>query len=110
MSISSLSRPVWCCTVRTARRAREHIRVDQRETNFVPMEEEISWVIASSSVMSTGLEMEVMMSRASARARLKADIMTTGWMLRSSWGRAMARISPAARLVLALECMAYELK
>ena len=61
----------------------------------MPMEEEMSWYIALSSLMSTGMETEVMIARASARARLKAEMMTTGWMLRSSWGRAWARISPA---------------
>ena len=68
---------------------------DQRETNFVPMEEDMSWYIALSSLTFTGKEISSMISRASFRARLKAAIMTTGWMFRSSWGSACARISPA---------------
>ena len=51
---------------------------DQRDTNFVPMEEDISWYMALSSLMFTGREISSTMSSASARARLKAAIMTTG--------------------------------
>ncbi len=69
---------------------------DHLETNFVPMDEEISWYIALSSLMSTGREISSMISRASLRACLKAEIMTTGWIFRSNCGRACARISPAA--------------
>lgn len=32
---------------------------------------------------STGTEIRSMIKRASSRARLKAEMMTTGWMLRS---------------------------
>lgn len=53
--------------------------------------------MALSSLTSMGREMSSMISRASLRARLKAEMMTTGWMLRSSCGRAWARISPAVR-------------
>lgn len=49
-----------------------------------------------SSEVLTGMEMSWTIVRASASARLKACIMTTGWMLRSSCGRACAKISPAA--------------
>ncbi len=51
--------------------------------------------IALSSLMLTGSDISSIMSSASANACLNAEIMTTGWMLRSSWGRAWARISPA---------------
>jgi len=50
----------------------------------VPIDEDMSWYIALSSLTFTGNEISSMMSRASARARLKAAIMTTGCMLRSS--------------------------
>lgn len=68
---------------------------DQRETNFVPIEVLIKASISASFEGSTGMEMSEMIWRASVRARLKAEMMTTGWMLRSRWGRACARISPA---------------
>lgn len=55
----------------------------------------MSFVMAASSLTSIGVETSSMISRASCRARLKAEMMTTGWILRSSWGRAWARISPA---------------
>ena len=61
----------------------------------MPMEEDINWYIALSSLMFTGSEISSIMSKASARARLKAAIMTTGCILRSSWGKACASISPA---------------
>ena len=57
---------------------------DQRETNFVPMEEDISWYMALSSLIFTGREISSTMSRASASARLKAAIMTTGWIFLSN--------------------------
>ena len=82
-------------TVRTALRARLHISSDHLETNFVPIEEEIRLYIALSSLMFTGREISSTICRASARARLKAEIITTGCMLRSSCGSAWARISPA---------------
>jgi len=69
---------------------------DHRATNFVLIEDDINWYIALSSLVLTGREISSMMSRASARARLKAAIITTGCIFRSSWGRAWARISPAA--------------
>ena len=50
----------------------------------MPMDEDINWYMALSSLMFTGCEISSTMSRASARARLKAAIMTTGCMLRSS--------------------------
>jgi len=40
-----------------------------------------------------------MMERASVRARLRARMMTTGWMLRSRWGSAETRISPARMMI-----------
>jgi hypothetical protein len=46
-------------------------------------------------LMSIGREISSMISSASLSARLKAEMMITGWMLRSSWGSACARISPA---------------
>ncbi len=62
----------------------------------MPIEDEIKLYMALSSLMLTGREMSSTISRASARALLKADIMTTGWMFRSNCGNACARISPAA--------------
>ena len=50
----------------------------------MPIEEEINWYMALSSLISTGNEISSTISRASARARLKADIITTGWMFRSN--------------------------
>ena len=97
MSTSVLPLPASHVTVRTALRARSHIRSIHRETNLVPIEDEMSWYMALSSSTSIGREISSMISRASFRARLKAEMMTTGWMLRSSWGRACARISPAGR-------------
>ena len=70
--------------MRTAFRAREHISLDHRETNLVPIEEEIRLYMALSSDMLTGSDIFSTMSSASARARLNADIMTTGCMFRSS--------------------------
>jgi hypothetical protein len=84
-------------TVRTALRARLHISSDHLETNFVPMEEDISWYMAWSSSMSTGREISSIISRASLRACLKAEMITTGWMFRSNCGSACASISPAVR-------------
>lgn len=95
MSTSFLPPPTSYETVRTAFRARLHISSDHLETNFVPIEEEISWYMALSSLMFTGNEISSTMFKASARARLNADITTTGWMFRSSCGRACASISPA---------------
>lgn len=66
----------------------------------MPIEDEIKLYMALSSLMLTGLEMSSMISRASARALLKADIITTGWMFRSNCGKACARISPAAMFQL----------
>lgn len=40
--------------------------------------------MALSSDMSTGTDMVFIMDSASARARLKAEMMTTGWILRSN--------------------------
>lgn len=62
----------------------------------MPIEDEIKLYMALSSLTLTGREISSTISRASARALLKADIMTTGWMFRSNCGRACARISPAA--------------
>lgn len=62
----------------------------------MPIEDEIKLYMALSSLMLTGREMSSTISRASARALLKADIMTTGWIFRSNCGKACARISPAA--------------
>jgi hypothetical protein len=42
------------------------------------MEDEINWYMALSSSMSTGREISSIISRASLRAALKADIITTG--------------------------------
>lgn len=95
MSTSCLSAPTCFDTVRTAVRARLHIMSDHLETNLVPMDEEIRPYICSSLVVSTGMETSWMTSSASARARLNAWMMTTGWMLRSSCGSDRARISPA---------------
>lgn len=61
----------------------------------MPIEDEIKLYIALSSLMLTGRDMSSIISRASARALLKADIITTGWMFRSNCGKACARISPA---------------
>lgn len=95
MSTSFLPPPISWETVRTAFKARLHINSDHLETNFVPIEDEISWYMALSSLIFTGNEISSTIFRASARARLKADIMTTGWMFRSNCGRACASISPA---------------
>ena len=95
MSTSFLPPPISWDTVRTAFRARLHIKSDHLATNFVPIEEEIRLYMALSSLISTGNEISSMMLRASARARLKAAMIWTGWILRSSCGRACARISPA---------------
>lgn len=62
----------------------------------MPIEDEIKLYMALSSLMLTGREMSSTISRASARALLKADMMTTGWIFRSNCGKACARISPAA--------------
>ncbi len=72
MSTSFLPPPTSCEIMRTAFSARLHISSDHRATNLVPIEEEMSEYIALSSCMSTGREISSMMSRASARARLKA--------------------------------------
>ena len=95
ISTSFLPLPISHVTVRTALSASPHMRSDHLETYLVPIEDEISLFMAWSSLMSIGREMSSMISRASLRARLKAEMMTTGWMLRSSWGRDCARISPA---------------
>jgi hypothetical protein len=95
MSTSRLPSPASQATVRTALRASLHMRSLHRETNFVPMEDEMSPNMARSELTSMGREISSTISSASLRARLKAEMMTTGWMLRSSSGRAMARISPA---------------
>jgi hypothetical protein len=100
MSTSFLPLPASQLTVRTALSARLHMRSDHRETNLVPIEDEMRLYMALSSLMSIGVEISSMISRASARARLKAAMMTTGWMLRSSWGRAWARISPARMMTV----------
>ena len=71
------------------------MRSDQRMTNLVPIEVLMSESICSSSFTSIGIEMRLMISRASWRALLYAEMMTTGWMSRSSWERDCARISPA---------------
>ena len=97
MSTSILPPPISWDTVRTALSARLHISSDHLETNFVPIEEDISWYMALSSSISTGREISSMISRASFRACLKAEMITTGWMLRSNCGRACARISPAGK-------------
>lgn len=94
---TSILPPCSSETVRTALRASPHMRSDQRDTNLVPIEPEMSLYICLSSLMSTGFEMPLTINWASARARLKAEMMTTGWILRSSWGRACARISPAIK-------------
>lgn len=62
----------------------------------MPIEDEIKLYMALSSLTLTGREIASTISRASASALLKADIMTTGWMFRSNCGKACARISPAA--------------
>ena len=95
MSTSRLPLPTSHVTVRTALSARLHMRSDHRDTNFVPIDDEMSCCMALSSLTSIGREMSSMISSASLSARLKAAMMTTGWMLRSSWGSACARISPA---------------
>ena len=95
ISTSVLPLPTSHVTVRTAFRARLHISWDHRDTNLVPIEEDIRPYMALSSSTSIGREMSSIISRASFRARLKAAMMTTGWMFRSSWGRACANISPA---------------
>lgn len=56
--------------------------------------------MALSSFTSIGREMSSMIWSASLSARLKAEMMTTGWMLRSSWGSACARISPAVHTLV----------
>ena len=50
----------------------------------MPIEEAIRSYMAWLLLMSTGKEISSMILRASARARLKAAIMTTGCMFRSS--------------------------
>ena len=44
----------------------------------MPMEDEIKLYMALSSLMSTGNEISSIISKASARARLKAEMITTG--------------------------------
>lgn len=83
-------------TVRMALSASLHIMSDHRETNLVPIAVLIRRSISSSLLGSTGTEIESMMRSASSSARLNAEMMTTGWMLRSRYGSACARISPAA--------------
>jgi hypothetical protein len=95
MSTSCLPPPTSWDTIRTALSARSHMSFDHLEENFVPIELDMSPYIDSSLWMSTGREISSIMSKASARARLKAEMMTTGWIFRSSCGRACARISPA---------------
>ena len=73
-----------------------HIRSLQRLTNFVPMVDLIKLIIADSSLTSTGTLISSKTRTASSRARLKPWIMTIGWILRSKYGRAFARTSPAA--------------
>ena len=51
--------------------------------------------MALSSLTLTGNDISSTILSASAKARLKADMMTTGWIFRSSCGRACASISPA---------------
>lgn len=99
VSTSVLPVPTSHDTVRTAFRARPHMRSDHLETNLVPMDEEIRPYMALSSLISIGREISSVIWRASDRARLKAEMMTTGWMFRSSWGIACASISPAIQSV-----------
>jgi len=40
-----------------------HISLDQREANFVPMDDDTSWYIASSSLVFIGVEMSSIMFR-----------------------------------------------
>jgi hypothetical protein len=63
------------------------------------MEVLISASMSVSEEMSTGMEIFCIVARASERADLKALIMTTGWIFRSSRGKEYARISPASQSV-----------
>ncbi|KAG7100973.1 hypothetical protein HYQ44_019454 [Verticillium longisporum] len=74
MSTSLLPLPGSQVTVRTAFKASSHIRSDHRDTNLVPMEEEMRLYMALSSVVSMGVEISSTISRASFNARLKAAI------------------------------------
>ena len=78
MSTSFLPPPISCVTARTAFSAKLHMSSDHLETNLVPIEEEIRLYMALSSSISTGNEISSMISRASARARLNAEMITTG--------------------------------
>lgn len=101
MSTSRLPLPLSHVTVRTAFRAKLHMSSDHLETNLVPIEDEIRLNMALSSLTSMGREISSIISSASFNARLKAEMMTTGWMFRSSWGRAWASISPAVYVSIA---------
>lgn len=63
------------------------MRSDQREENLVPMEVLIRASISVSEEMLTGRDILEMVSRASFKADLKARMITTGWMFRSSKGK-----------------------
>lgn len=54
--------------------------------------------ISLSSLMSIGTDIRLMISSASFKALLYAEMMTTGWMSRSNCARDCARISPAMAL------------
>lgn len=97
MSTSFLPSPTSHATVLTAVRAKLHMRSDHLETNLVPIDALMRPYISLSLSMSMGSEMSSTISRASCSALLKAWMITTGCMLRSSSGRAIARISPAIR-------------
>ena len=66
----------------------------------MPIEDEIRLFIALSSLMLTGREISSIMFKASVRARLNAEMMTTGCIFRSSCGKACASISPAGLIRL----------
>ncbi len=84
-----------CETVRTACNASLHIRSDHRTVNFVPIEVLIRESISSSFLTSIGIEILSIIDRASFSALLNAEMMTTGWMLRSNGPIDWARISAA---------------
>ena len=59
--------------------------LDHLATNLVPIDDWIKVPIAESSFTSTGIETSSTIVSASVRALLNAEMMATGWILRSSW-------------------------
>lgn len=83
MSTSRFPPPTSKETVLTAFKARLHISSDHLETNLVPIDDWMSLYMALSFSTSTGIDISSTIASASVSARLKAEMMVTGWMFRS---------------------------